>query len=345
MCILSYLPAEVKPDADGLFNGGMNNPDGHGWAIVAGNQILVGKSLKLADALDEFVEVRERHLEGPALFHSRWMTHGKVNVANVHPFDVAGSARTVVAHNGIFRKAAHPEAGDPRSDSRKFADEILHRQFRRLDRPGVRNALRQWCGTNKLVILTVDPRYQEPSYIINENLGEWDKSTGIWHSNGDYRYVTQRHYYSSYEYDWSWPSRIGTKKQKKAWRKKAKAAALELPAPRSTADTSTDLEIWTPETKLWTPQTSDDETRCRFTCEGHARGEAGYCDTCWCCQDCGEHAHDCQCWCWDAHEQAALADWEQEEAARRQEQEEAERRLDARLQAAADKWEADAAAS
>lgn len=187
MCILSYLPPETPVDEDGLFNGGINNPDGHGWAIVAGEFIILGKSLCLAEAVEEFSEARRTHPDGPALFHSRWATHGSVRVGNIHPFLVGGSHRTVVAHNGILPEVAHPVAGDDRSDSRKFADEILPRRFRRLDRRNVQRALSQWCGSfNKLVILTTDSRYRQSSYVINEHAGQWDCRTGIWHSNGDY---------------------------------------------------------------------------------------------------------------------------------------------------------------
>jgi glutamine amidotransferase len=187
MCILSYLPPGTAVDEDGLFNGGISNPDGHGWAIAAGEAVIMGKSLDLVEALDKFVEARGRYLDGPALFHSRWATHGSVRVGNVHPFVVGGSHRTVVAHNGILPSAARPGVGDDRSDSRKFADEILPRRFRRLDRRNVQRALAQWCGkNNKLVILTVDRRYRRNVYVVNGAAGQWDTETGIWHSNGDY---------------------------------------------------------------------------------------------------------------------------------------------------------------
>ncbi|GAT05413.1 glucosamine 6-phosphate synthetase, contains amidotransferase and phosphosugar isomerase domains [Mycolicibacterium fortuitum subsp. acetamidolyticum] len=187
MCILSYLPPHTPVDVDGLFNGGLHNPDGHGWAIVAGESIISGRALDLADALDAFATARERYPDGPALFHSRWATHGSVRLDNVHPFCVGGSQLTVVAHNGILPTAAHPARGDDRSDTRVFADEILPHQFRRLDKAGVQRALSQWCGKgNKLVILTTDPRYRRSAYLVNESAGQWDTETGIWHSNGDY---------------------------------------------------------------------------------------------------------------------------------------------------------------
>ncbi|KMO82696.1 class II glutamine amidotransferase [Mycolicibacterium chlorophenolicum] len=187
MCILSFLPPEATVDVNGLWNGGINNPHGHGWAIVETDRVVVGKSLDLAEALESFVAARERHPAGPALFHSRWATHGSVNLPNVHPFVVGGSELTVVAHNGILPTEAHPAKGDDRSDSRKFADEILPTRFRRLDRRRAHDALSRWCGrANKLVILTADPRYQRNSYVINESLGRWDAESGMWHSNEDY---------------------------------------------------------------------------------------------------------------------------------------------------------------
>lgn len=187
MCILSYLPPNTDVDTEGLFNGGLANPHGHGWAIVAGKAIVMGKSLELSEALDEFIAAREQHPAGPALFHSRWATHGSVSTDNVHPFLVGRSPLTVVAHNGILPKSAHPAKGDDRSDTRLFADEILPSRYRRLDRVNVQRALANWCGKfNKLVILTVDPRYRRSAYIVNEGVGEWDTKTGIWHSNGDY---------------------------------------------------------------------------------------------------------------------------------------------------------------
>jgi glutamine amidotransferase len=187
MCILSFLPPEATVDVDGLWNGGICNPDGHGWAIVEPDRIVTGKSLDLAEALESFVAARERNPAGPALFHSRWATHGTVDLQNVHPFVVGGSELTVVAHNGVLPAEAHPEQGDDRSDTRKFADEILPTRYRRLDRRRSQDALSRWCGrSNKLVILTVDSRYQRNSYLVNEGLGRWDADTGIWHSNEDY---------------------------------------------------------------------------------------------------------------------------------------------------------------
>lgn len=191
MCILSFIPAGVPVDqtvTDALWNGGINNPDGHGYAIASPDGMIIGKSLRLDDCLSDFLDARELFPESPALFHSRWATHGSVRTGNCHPFYVGRSNMTVLAHNGVLPKSAHPKPGDDRSDTAIMAEELLPRQWRRLDKPSVRKSLTNYCGRgNKLVILTVDPKYRKNHYLINEAAGNWD--SGIWHSNFDYLYV------------------------------------------------------------------------------------------------------------------------------------------------------------
>lgn len=201
MCILSHIPAGIQIDSSiesDLWNGGINNPDGHGWAIASNNgQMILGKSLDLHEAIDGFVKARAMH-DGPALFHSRWATHGSVRVGNCHPFLVGNSHQTVLAHNGVLPKKAHPLPHEDRSDTAILAEDLMPRQWKRLDKPSVRKSLSEWCGKgNKLVILTVEPKYRENVYIINENSGHWDGYSGLWHSNYDYKYDWRKGSYST----------------------------------------------------------------------------------------------------------------------------------------------------
>lgn len=287
MCILSYLPPNVEPDLEGLLNGGINNPDGHGWAITDRSTIIVGKSMSLETALDDFETARKKHMSGHALFHSRWATHGKLDTSNVHPFVVGGSDLTVVAHNGILPAAAWPAKKDPRSDTRIFADEILSTQYRRLDKPGARHALKQWIGTgNKLVILTVDPKYRENAYIVNEDKGHWDTLTGLWHSNHDYLWVS------------SWAKPVTTT---------IAVGANGKPLP------------W------WEQQeTTEDCLMCNY---GRVNQATNFCSECGTCQDCFEHSRDCQCFQRGRWLDAYKSDAELEDDRRFAEEQAEERRL------------------
>lgn len=192
MCILTFIPSGIglaEPAIESLWNGGLNNPDGHGFALATPDGIVMGKSLRLDEALSDFIDARETYPDAPALFHSRYATHGPVVRDNCHPFYVGAGNQTVLAHNGVLPKAAHPRNGDQRSDTAIMAAELMPRQWHRLDKRSTMKSLTQFCGRgNKLVILTVDPRYKRSHYIVNESRGTWDSDTGLWHSNFDYLY-------------------------------------------------------------------------------------------------------------------------------------------------------------
>ena len=189
MCMLTYFPGGQQPDAEALQNGAIWNNDGHGFAIVDGDQIIVRKSMDAEYLIGEFVRMRARYSVGPALFHSRMATHGQVNEYNCHPFYVYHepdtlTLDTVVGHNGILPHDAQPRKKDPRSDTRLAAEEILGIDFD-LTSSKARRTIKRWIGdNNKLVILTVNPAFKENAYIINEHRGVWDR--GIWYSNRDF---------------------------------------------------------------------------------------------------------------------------------------------------------------
>lgn len=187
MCLLTFFPDGVQPNADALLRGTFFNDDGHGYAIVdrVGNRIITDRGMEADDMIDSFCSMRERYPHGPALFHSRFGTDGLISSSNVHPFEVGGDRRTVLAHNGVMPAKARPSATDPRSDTRIVAEEIIPKQYGGLRRRKARLAFERWMGaTNKIVILTVNPRYRDNAFILNEKEGIWDE--GIWYSNSGY---------------------------------------------------------------------------------------------------------------------------------------------------------------
>jgi glutamine amidotransferase len=184
MCLLTFLPPGVRPDTGALANGAGCNPDGHGYAIVADGELLIARGLDPDEMIAEFERRRRRRPDGPALFHSRFATHGRVTVENCHPFPLGHDRRTVLAHNGVLPPAVQPGRGDPRSDTRIAAEDYLPR-FGPLSSRRARLRLERWMTPdNKIVILTVDRRFRDRAYILNEASGLWHD--GAWYSNDGY---------------------------------------------------------------------------------------------------------------------------------------------------------------
>ncbi|WP_157101346.1 class II glutamine amidotransferase [Nocardia shimofusensis] len=185
MCLLTYYPPTVVPDPIALFYGAGANPHGHGYAVLTGTEIIVGHGMAAESVIEEFVAVRARHRHGAALFHSRYATQGARELGNCHPFPLGGDRRTVLAHNGTLPKRVHPRAYDPRSDTRIAAEDYLPGSpFGSIDTRRGARGLSQWLGRSKLVILTVDPAYQQQAYVFGEQAGIWED--GIWYSNTSY---------------------------------------------------------------------------------------------------------------------------------------------------------------
>jgi len=185
VCLLTYLPAGVAPDLAALRTGAAANPDGHGYAVVAGDRLLTGRGLDADGLLEEFAHVRDLHPDRPALFHSRLATHGTLGPDNCHPFAVGADPRTVIAHNGILPALVQPRRGDPRSDTRIAAEDLLP-ALGPLHLRRTRQHLQRWMGPhNLMVLLTVDPRYRRHAYLFNEANGLWHD--GTWYSNDSYQ--------------------------------------------------------------------------------------------------------------------------------------------------------------
>lgn len=185
MCLLTYLPAGVLPDTAALLNGTDTNRDGHGFAIVAGDRLLIERGMDGEQVIAAFERTRRSHPDGPALFHSRYATHGVTDLDNCHPFHVGRDMRTVIAHNGILPATVQPRRGDPRSDTR-YAAEVHLPRVGGLHLRRTRLRLERWMTPfNKMVLLTVDRRFKQQGFILNESSGIWDG--GIWYSNDDYQ--------------------------------------------------------------------------------------------------------------------------------------------------------------
>lgn len=184
MCLLTFMSAGTTASIEDLTTGGINNPDGFGYAIHAGNRIIRKSGLNFDAVLDDFLTARAKH-GGPALFHSRITTHGGTSLGNCHPFQVGRDSDTVVAHNGMLPIVSR----DGKSDTRIFAESLFPSWggVRTLDSRRMRRKLSKFADGSKLVFLTADRRTRDDYYIINEEDGHW--VDGVWWSNNSYKWA------------------------------------------------------------------------------------------------------------------------------------------------------------
>lgn len=183
MCLLTVAPPGVEHQELDLLTACKNNPDGFGYAIHTGRHIIRRRSMEAGPLVDRYLEERAQHLDGPALFHARIATSGRIDNSGCHPFYLPGNRKVVLAHNGVL-----PIKNDTgwRSDTRHLAEVVIpsHGGVAALRDPDYLSDLEAWMTTgNKVCIMSADRRL--PSYVIlNEKAGHWD--TGAWWSNYSY---------------------------------------------------------------------------------------------------------------------------------------------------------------
>ena len=184
MCMLCVVPPGVIPDRDKLINSALNNPHGFGFAIAVPEEqrIIAERSMNADESINRFIEVRSQYMDGYAMWHARFATHGAKNVNNCHPFIVGKDKRTYLAHNGILDVSI--DKSDDRSDTRVFAEDVLPAMggVKALDNDNVFTIIEDWAAGSKIAVLTVDPEAKHPLYHINARLGNEDAS-GVWWSN------------------------------------------------------------------------------------------------------------------------------------------------------------------
>lgn len=264
MCMATYIPGGAEIPYKGLENGATTNDDGHGFAIAAESGLMiVRKGMDFYDILDQFATLRAMYPDSPALFHSRWATHGSKNPDNAHPFKV--DDYSVLAHNGIMPEVFHPTKGDDRTDSAKFASILSHNISGMWSRRERRRIGRMIGSYNKLVILSVNPVFIKPrGFVVNADRGYWQED-GVWFSNSDYK----DSWYGAYRH----AMKTGNESFDEWW--------ADYKAYNGTQD---DMRSLAPSTPV---------QQC-ILCAGDV-DKNGYCYECATCQDCMEIWQDCDC--------------------------------------------------
>lgn len=270
MCMITYIPGGVDIPIGGITNGSVINDDGHGWAVAAGSELLVGKSMKFDDALEGFLEARlSLGQASVAMFHSRFGTHGEEGEFNIHPFYMG--EETVMAHNGVLPQKFWPGYEDRRSDTRIFVD----RHSKEVDNPsGVpsrRAAARlgRKIGTgNKLVFLSVKSG-QPRTRIVNVNQGI--QVAGVWYSN------------SGYQTDYSWYG----------WSRRRPMDKYDWAETKADKEQSAGWADYMSDGKEIVPYPDE---ACQECGSKDLDLEIGMCNSCVSCLDCHDNFAYCLCW-------------------------------------------------
>jgi hypothetical protein len=184
MCMLCVIPPNTFPSRDKLENSALNNPHGFGYAIAipSENRIHTFRTMNADECINRFMDERAKYLDGYAIWHARYATHGSTTLDNCHPFRVGTDEKTYLAHNGIISVIENPK--DMRSDTRIFAEDLLPTigGVSSLDNPQVWNMLEDFTTGSKVAILTVNPNARHQLYLLHEEKGTED-SDKVWWSN------------------------------------------------------------------------------------------------------------------------------------------------------------------
>jgi hypothetical protein len=185
MCLALYKPAGIAPDWNALETGMMYNSDGAGFAVAVDGQLIVEKGFF---KFEHFKKALEPFGEHAAIIHFRISTHGKVNQANCHPFDMrtfgdSGGTPLAVIHNGMFFEASNDNPAF--SDTWHICRDILHPMWLNdegyFKRPEFIQMGDMMVGrSNKLVFLNANGDFA----IWGEGNGHWNG--GAWWSNRSY---------------------------------------------------------------------------------------------------------------------------------------------------------------
>lgn len=272
MCLLMVTLGEI-PSIDYLYNASENNPDGFGFAVNHGDRIVTGRSMKHERLIERFIDEMKKSHNPVGMFHSRYTTHGTTTLENNHPFRVDGRKDTVLAHNGML--PITPRAGDNRSDTRIFAEDILGSiGLEQLDtRTGFDN-LENFIGASKVAILTNAPELRDSVYILNEHMGDWEGD--IWWSNSTYKWS-----YNSYDKGYKYGGYYSTDTQ--AW-------SDEIGGGNWWNDPNDEyVKLSSVSNETWSCMTCLHEVTIEEIKEG-------MCDVCSSCLDCASHVAECLCY-------------------------------------------------
>lgn len=202
MCIIISKPAGVEiPRKSVLERCWYNNPDGGGYMYADGQTVTYKKGFMSFKAFWKSLKKCGDLTSVPLVIHFRISTHGGVNKANCHPFEVTTSTRRLtaergccniaVAHNGVI--SMYSNAKGALSDTAQFTRDVLTRLCKKqtwYKDKSLRDIIAYCSGVSRLAIMSANGHV--------EHIGRWyTDNAGVMYSNEGYKESAYKYTYKS----------------------------------------------------------------------------------------------------------------------------------------------------
>lgn len=187
MCI-AILNTKGTISKDTLLTCWNNNNDGAGMIYTTlNNELKTYKELTNFEKFyNEYKKQRKANKDSNFVLHFRIATSGKIDLNNCHPFKV--NKNLAFVHNGMIDIEPLSNAV---SDTFTFNESIIKNLGNNfLYNEAIIRLIETYIGYSKLIFLN---SFNE-AFIINEELGVWDKDN--WYSNTTYKTIKQTKAYN-----------------------------------------------------------------------------------------------------------------------------------------------------
>lgn len=175
MCITIWKPKDITLFEETLKNCWDSNPDGAGFMYAEDGKVHIVKGLMTYEA---FMQAYTPHALQDVVLHFRISTHGKVDEANTHPFQVTESLG--LTHNGIISNVKC-DLNKDMSDTWHFVEKFAKPMANFWQDPAYQALVEQYVGFSKLIWMDGEGNIA----IYNEQMGNWNSD--CWFSNYSYQ--------------------------------------------------------------------------------------------------------------------------------------------------------------
>jgi predicted glutamine amidotransferase len=191
MCII-VLNTKEHLSKDLLNECWQSNNDGGGLMYAIDGKLNIFKELKNFNTYyDYYSTLRKEFKKTKIALHFRIGTSGKVDMNNIHPFNV--HEKLAFMHNGIIDIPLQRKSKI--SDTIAFNQKVLKQLPQNfLNNHAITELISRYIERSKLLFMNNLGRY----WLINENLGHWDNNDN-WFSNYSY---CETNVISSREFMW-----------------------------------------------------------------------------------------------------------------------------------------------